>query len=397
MVSELFFYQLALIALVWLCFMLHWVWPSERVIPSATLPPPPLLPRKRSREPKPFAGLTRKPPCAACEQAHEHVPQLPSCPPLRIVPTRGRPRQVDPSQHFCPNATCDYRGWVDWGNLCANGHPSGGPWRQFYCTACEGYFLETHGTPFHGKRVAPEKLVWAVGALAEGLGIRAVARVFEVAPNTVLAWLVEVAEHAAAFSQYFLHDVRVTQVQLDELFALLSAVKTGEVSEAEAITRLSRSPHWVWAAIDPVTKLLLTIEVGDRTLAMAQCVVHQVVQVLAPGCVPLFLTDGFKEYTTALLTHYGQWMHPPRQRAQRASAQAALDAVAHTAVCAGGQDGAPAASGRRAASRGLRHPGGHRAGAGRAGLADQHRLYRARELDNPPACGGGRPTGQHAV
>jgi len=110
---------------------------------------------------------------------------------------------VDTSQHFCPNATCAYRGWVDWGNLCANGHPSGGPWRQFYCTACEGYFLETHGTPFHGKRVAPDLLVWEVGALAEGLGIRAVARVFEVDPNTVLAWLVEVAEHAAAFSQYF--------------------------------------------------------------------------------------------------------------------------------------------------------------------------------------------------
>jgi len=49
--------------------------------------------------------------------------------------------------------------------------------------------------------VAPEKLVWAVGALAEGLGIRAVARVFEVDPNTVLQWLVEVADHAAAFTQ----------------------------------------------------------------------------------------------------------------------------------------------------------------------------------------------------
>ena len=73
--------------------------------------------------------------------------------------------------------------------------------------------------------------------------------------DTVLQWLVEVADHAAAFSQYFLHDVRVTQVQLDELFALLSAVKAGEVSEEEAITRLSRSPHWVWAAIDPVTKV----------------------------------------------------------------------------------------------------------------------------------------------
>ena len=49
---------------------------------------------------------------------------------------------------------------------------------------------------------------------------------------------------------------------------------------------------------------------------MAQRVVHQVVQVLAPGCVPLFLTDGFKEYTTALLTHYGQWVQPARRRAQ---------------------------------------------------------------------------------
>jgi len=223
---------------------------------------------------------------------------------------------VDTSWHFCPDPDCAYGGWLGLGNISANGHPSGGPWRQFHCIACDGYFLETHGTLFHGKRVAPEKLVWAVGALVEGLGIRAVARVFEVDPNTVLAWLVEAADHAATFSRYFLHDVRVTQVQLDELFALLSAVQAGKVSEAEAITRLSRSPHWVWAAIDPVTKLLLTVDVGDRTLAMAQRVVHQVVHVLAPGCVPLFLTDGFTEYTTALLTHYGQWVQPARRRAQ---------------------------------------------------------------------------------
>jgi hypothetical protein len=64
------------------------------------------------------------------------------------------------------------------------------------------------------------------------------------------------------------------------------------------------------------TKLRLTIDVGDRTLAMAPGVVHQVVQVLAPGCVPLFLTDGFKEYTTALLTHDGHWVQPRRRQAQ---------------------------------------------------------------------------------
>src|SRR5690349_8899812 len=150
--------------------------------------------------------------------------------------------------------------------------------------------------------------------MVQGLGIRGTARVFEVDPNTVLQWLVEAAEQLRAFSQHVLHDVRVRQVQLDELFALLSAVKEGEVSEAEAIERLERSPQWVWAAMDPESKLLLTIDVGDRTLAMAQRVVHQVVQVLAPGCVPLFLTDGFKEYATALLTHCGQWVQPPRRQ-----------------------------------------------------------------------------------
>ncbi len=269
MVPNLFFYQLVLVALVWVCLMLHWVWPSDCATAHPT-PPQPTPPRRQhSREPKPFAGLTRKPHCDACEHATAPRPQAPAAPPPRIVPTRGRPRQVDTSSHFCPHPHCVYRGWVGLGNISANGHPSGGPWRQLYCTGCGGYFQETHGTPLHGKRVAPERLVWAVGALAEGLGIRAVARVFEVDPNTVLAWLVEVADHAAAFSQYFLHDVRITQVQLDELFALLSAVKTGEVSDAEAIQRLSRSPHWVWLAFDPVTKLLLTIESGDRTLAMA--------------------------------------------------------------------------------------------------------------------------------
>ncbi|HLB77148.1 MAG TPA: hypothetical protein VJO72_08960 [Candidatus Dormibacteraeota bacterium] len=163
--------------------------------------------------------------------------------------------------------------------------------------------------------MAPEKLGWAVGALAEGVGIRAVARVVEVDPNTVLHWLVEGADPAAALTQYCLHDVRVTQVQLDALFALLRAVKTGEVREAVASAPLARSPHWVWAAIAPGTKRRRPIDGGDRPLAMAQRVGHQVVQGLAPGCVPLLLPEGCTESTTALRTHDGQWVQPARQRA----------------------------------------------------------------------------------
>jgi hypothetical protein len=61
--------------------------------------------------------------------------------------------------------------------------------------SCHGYCQQTHGPPFHGKRVAPDIVVWAVGTLAEGLGIHAVTRVFEVDPNTVLTWVLEVVDH----------------------------------------------------------------------------------------------------------------------------------------------------------------------------------------------------------
>jgi len=314
--NDLFFRELLVLGLLWLYVVLYWAWPWQRVSADQAGGQPAKRPKRYAKTPQPFAGLTQKPLCSACEQAVAPHPPPPATPPPSIVSTRGCPRTVDTQHHFCPSPRCDYYGWTGLGNLRANGHPSGGPWRQLHCTVCGGYFLETHGTPLQGKRVPPELLVWAVGALAEGLGIRAVARVFEVDPNTVLAWLSEVADHAAAFSRYFLHDLQVTQVQLDELFALLSAVKAGEVSEAAASQRRSRTPPWVWVALDPVTKLLLALDVGGRTLAMAQRLVHQVVEVLAPQCMPLFLTDGLKEYRRALLTHYGHWVQPPRQRVQ---------------------------------------------------------------------------------
>jgi hypothetical protein len=71
--------------------------------------------------------------------------------------------------HFCPHAGCRYRGWLGLGHLRANGHPSGGPWRQLPCLDCMGYFPEHHGTIFHGKQTAVEligrlcsqiKIVW---------------------------------------------------------------------------------------------------------------------------------------------------------------------------------------------------------------------------------------------
>jgi hypothetical protein len=60
MVSHLFFYQLTLIALVWLCVMLQWVWPSDptAVCPTTPEPPPHLRQAKTCRLRKPLIDLS---------------------------------------------------------------------------------------------------------------------------------------------------------------------------------------------------------------------------------------------------------------------------------------------------------------------------------------------------
>jgi hypothetical protein len=95
---------------------------------------------------------------------------------------------------------------------------------------------------------------------------------------------------------------------MDELYAL-----PRDVSEEGK----GRRRCWVWAAIAPPSKLLLAVEVGDRSVGTAQRLVHGVVSVLAPGVVPLFLTDQHAAYGRALLTHpstpsagrvFGHWV-----------------------------------------------------------------------------------------
>ena len=91
MIPHLFYYQLAILGLLWLWVMLHLTWPSRAAVsPQKPVEPEPIKPkRKHSIESKPFEGLTQKPPCALC--AHEAVHPTPSSPvrPDPMPPTRG--------------------------------------------------------------------------------------------------------------------------------------------------------------------------------------------------------------------------------------------------------------------------------------------------------------------
>ena len=91
MIPHLFFYQLVLIALVWVFLMLYGLWPLEPAAVRPTPPKPVTPPRKRSCAPQPFIGPTRKPPCDACEEGVAPRRE-PACAPP--------PRSRKPGQHL---------------------------------------------------------------------------------------------------------------------------------------------------------------------------------------------------------------------------------------------------------------------------------------------------------
>jgi IS1 family transposase len=74
---------------------------------------------------------------------------------------------------------------------------------------------------------------------------------------------------------------------------------------------------WLWVVLDPLTKLIPVLHLGSRTQDTAHGVVHDLRQRLAPGCLPVFTSDGLSQYFYALTAHFGQWVRTAGRRAHQ--------------------------------------------------------------------------------
>lgn len=121
----------------------------------------------------------------------------------------------------------------------------------------------------------------------------AAARVFGHRESTITTWVSRAGEHMAVLHTHWLKGLHLPHVQLDELR-----------------TRLRVREHvlWLWVALDPCTKLIPVLHLGTRTQAAAHGVVHTLHEQLAPGCVPVFTSDGLNLYFYALTAHFGEWV-----------------------------------------------------------------------------------------
>ena len=97
-----------------------------------------------------------------------------------------------------------------------------------------------------------------------------------------------------------IHELHIPQVQVDELWAI--------PGKRDELASQKRNTRWIWSATDPESKLWLGFLIADRSLEATQVFIHQIAQLLAPGCIPLFLSDRWKPYAIAILTHFGHWV-----------------------------------------------------------------------------------------
>jgi len=69
---------------------------------------------------------------------------------------------------------------------------------------------------------------------------------------------------------------------------------------------------WGWTAICPISRLVPVVQLGLRTQAAANSVLHELHTRMDPTCHPLFLTDGLLSYYYGITAHWGSWAMNPQ-------------------------------------------------------------------------------------
>ena len=66
---------------------------------------------------------------------------------------------------------------------------------------------------------------------------------------------------------------------------------------------------WIWVSMASECRMILAYAVGERNQTTAKVIVARKAKILAT--IPLFVTDGLKFYSRALLEQYGFWRKYP--------------------------------------------------------------------------------------
>ena len=205
----------------------------------------------------------------------------------------------------CPNPECTHYRRLRQGNVSAIATylTQSGKRRIFCCHTCATRFSETRETVFFDLRTPEEKVMMALKMLLVRVDLAGIGFVLGVTEETVLAWLRRAAHQAEAINRHLLHNLPVTQVQLDEMWNFIGRKHAQETDEAgESLPNGEDGRQWVWVSFAPEFRLMIAAIVGPRTLDTAKEVVA-VTKARVAG-IPVFFSDGFTCYLAALIAAF---------------------------------------------------------------------------------------------
>ncbi len=238
--------------------------------------------------------------CPTCRHQIAATSTFPAHQPVRpwrdVKSRRGAPKRIATHGFACPTPTCAYYRIADAQihALVGDGaHGKAERIQTFRCQACRSTFSARRHTPLYRSKTSAQRVGEVLTALAEGLDVSAVVRVFGHSESTITRWLTRAGEHSARLHDHWFRNLYLPHVQLDELR-----------------TRLRNRAHtlWLWLAVDPLTNLIPALHLGARTQDSAYALIHALRQHLAPSCIPVFASDGLNLYFYALTAHFGHWV-----------------------------------------------------------------------------------------
>ena len=118
---------------------------------------------------------------------------------------------------WCDNASCSDVGKIGSGNIKVHSYTE----RRFYCTTCRSTFSADKGTFFETLRTLHPILLDAVAMLVERNSLRAISRIKHSKVDAVLHWLDLAGQQGAAINHHFIRNLRLTKVQIDELWSFV--------------------------------------------------------------------------------------------------------------------------------------------------------------------------------
>ena len=137
-------------------------------------------------------------------------------------------------QCFCPNEQCKDYGLRRQGNIAVRGKYGKNNSRDLlYCRTCGKRFASTRASALFGLHIPAETIRQIIHHAAEGVGVRATARLLEIDKDTVNRVILRAGEHCAHVLSGLLASLNLTEVQLDELWTF---VKKRKVLEAPGIS-----------------------------------------------------------------------------------------------------------------------------------------------------------------